>query len=833
MVAPQSGGGVPHVKTGAEVAVATLELIDKVKQKKAPEQLLVTLPVGECLRLFNLPATHQFAHLNNTYVFVDRPRSLLAHAAPSRLVPVIEARSGQRFEVPYACIQAVPPSSAPYTLAMTDGMFWHCFWAHDSGQKSHLFCDYIFHFAADALVQPTTSLSSSSSSASRFNSPLESSASSNISCSDAAFAPAPAPASASASASAAGRSAVDVEASSSVSSTAESSDASASTSASVVVEITRSDLAYNEYTQSQLLFSHCVPDLLPLGVGPAPHQQGSMSTASVRHFVLQFFERIARCWMLVFILFNMMQRHIGTSRLTASVKNNVLAFRKFQQLFANEEKVQRLRDAVKHPDTSAAKAATRELDQVVSTFSKLVPFSPASRRARLGDFMAMLRFFGIPRFFNTVAPDPLGNAAAIRNAFPFVDNRSFPALDDGFADRFRGGASTVKHRLPHASPTAAPVETSLNLTLTLSRLVSHPMAVAEADRLDTMATLEHLYGIPATNDVRRTLPVSKRKMGLFGRAFAVAAVTECNGKGWLHNHGLLWSGIPAIVYDLIVHYADQSLELMLALMEFCDAMTRANLPDDLHAQVLLGIIYGCDKYRAPLFAERVLNDSQSLSSARDGAAAAAAATDADAMLQSSSSSSSSLAFPGVHDGAQPLSDAEQHCLLGAARVNIHTHGSRCFQGSCGDIRCSLCYPRTMVQLSRVAQLTEPRRSDDDPLRPVVGEMLEVELARPPIDVDAFLRRLLTLLPPEFASSSSNWADMDVENEEVSAAAASANADSDSAPSLSSSSAEADGSTMNTTSSSSDSADLASSDEILQGLSINARVFGVLICHQFN
>ena len=284
------------------------------------------------------------------------------------------------------------------------------------------------------------------------------------------------------------------------------------------------------------------------------------------------------------MLFNMTQRHTGTSRLSASVKNNVLAFRKFQELFANEEKIQRLRDTVANPQTSTAKAATRELDQVVSTFSKLVPFSPASRRSRLGDFMAMLRFFGIPRFFNTVAPDPLGNAAAIRHAFPFVDNRSFPALDDGFADRFRQGASTVKHRLPHLPPTAEPVETSLNLTMTLSRLVSHPIAVAESDRLDTMAMLEHLYGIPATNEVRRTMPVSKRQMGLFGRAFAVAAVTECNGKGWLHNHGLLWSGIPAPVYDMIAHYADRSPELMSALTEFCDAMTRANLPDDLHVQ---------------------------------------------------------------------------------------------------------------------------------------------------------------------------------------------------------------------------------------------------------
>jgi hypothetical protein len=82
-----------------------------------------------------------------------------------------------------------------------------------------------------------------------------------------------------------------IGASSSTSSAAASSDAalassaSTSTSVVVVVQVTRRDLAFNEYTQSQLLFSHCLPELLQLGVGSAPRQKGSKSTASVRHFV--------------------------------------------------------------------------------------------------------------------------------------------------------------------------------------------------------------------------------------------------------------------------------------------------------------------------------------------------------------------------------------------------------------------------------------------------------------------------------------------------------------------------------------------------------------------
>ena len=52
--------------------------------------------------------------------------------------------------------------------------------------------------------------------------------------------------------------------------------------------------------------------------------KGSMTTTDIWHFVLRFCERIGRCWMLVFVLFNMMQR-LGSSRLAAFVKNVVLS----------------------------------------------------------------------------------------------------------------------------------------------------------------------------------------------------------------------------------------------------------------------------------------------------------------------------------------------------------------------------------------------------------------------------------------------------------------------------------------------------------------------------
>lgn len=124
LVGPQSGGA-SQSRTGAEVAVATLELIDQAQQRSQPDHVLVTLSVGECVQLLNLPATHPCARLNNTYVFVDRPRPSAANAA-ARLVPVIEAVSGQRFEVPYACVRRVPVSDAPYTavgLACITGEF--------------------------------------------------------------------------------------------------------------------------------------------------------------------------------------------------------------------------------------------------------------------------------------------------------------------------------------------------------------------------------------------------------------------------------------------------------------------------------------------------------------------------------------------------------------------------------------------------------------------------------------------------------------------------------------------------------------------------------------
>ena len=125
MVAQQFGG-VSQSRTGAEVAVATLELLDKARRHE-PETVLVTLPVDECVHLLNLPASHPFARLNNTYVFVDHPRAPSASgaSATARLVPVIEAMSGERFDVPFACIRRVPASDAMALAAHGNaGMTW-------------------------------------------------------------------------------------------------------------------------------------------------------------------------------------------------------------------------------------------------------------------------------------------------------------------------------------------------------------------------------------------------------------------------------------------------------------------------------------------------------------------------------------------------------------------------------------------------------------------------------------------------------------------------------------------------------------------------------------
>ena len=148
----------------------------------------------------------------------------------------------------------------------------------------------------------------------------------------------------------------------------------------------------------------------------------------------------------------------------------------------------------------------------------------------------------------------------------------------------------------------------------LKTVTQHPVPCAEEYRRETSATFRHLYGLSEDKDTKTTQLPKKKKMGVFGRPQCVMSVNECNGKGWMHNHALLNTMLPAWILHaaagLLNCTGDDSKdqrgvpELADALHVYFSSTVKAELPANVHKQQLLRNFYGSKPYPAPWFNER-------------------------------------------------------------------------------------------------------------------------------------------------------------------------------------------------------------------------------------
>jgi hypothetical protein len=414
-------------------------------------------------------------------------------------------------------------------------------------------------------------------------------------------------------------------------------------------QIPRSADAANEFTQNRRLLVHAFPTHFVLGHGPA--REGTLSVADCRHLLLQYNPAFGKCAQLIFLLFAQFQRHRGIAGLAGAVRNNAVSFRAFQELVEDTSLDDKFAAAERDPNTPAAKAFIKTLDKTLKMYAANIPFCAASRTGRVGDFIAMMRHFGWALFFNTIAPDPIGDLAALRRTFPTFSNRGFPAEDAGFAAQVRAGGSEADHFSFCAFPDGVEEEVSLSPTALLSRATTHAVPSAEGFRLDTDALSEHVYGVPLADSVRKTTPVALRPNGVFGPGRCITSVNECNGKGWLHNHALCACGMPSWAFQTLQQLgADPAFKQVLA--RFVNGTLTAEISGDVHVQFLLRRVSGFSPYRGPWRVPPVKDDDNDR--------------------------------------------YRLHSEFYADRTQVHfKHGSRCRKGKVGTTACSQAYPRTL------------------------------------------------------------------------------------------------------------------------------------------
>ena len=439
----------------------------------------------------------------------------------------------------------------------------------------------------------------------------------------------------------------------------------------------------NEFTNNNVILASTLPHLFCLGDA----YSASVSTSQCRRMLLSYNPAFGSCAQLIFLLFNQLQRHSAARKLAALVRNNAASFAEFLVLSTEPQIETMLQAALANPTATASRTLIAKLESCMSMAGGLVPFSAVSRRGKMGDFIAAMRHLQPALWFNTVSPDPLGDAGALRRTFPSFSNSGFPFLPGAFVDNLVAGTDQPFCAAP------APLDSGdglarLDYASLISRATTHAAVAAEGYKLDVSAMFSAIYGLPLSGEARASATGGAKTPGAFGVCRCGVSVTECNGKGWLHNHGLFWAGLPSWVFQAASALGAEEPTvctgakalLRAALGNFVDACSSGRLDPRVHVQSLLRRLFSVEPFRAPWHTAPLPPDC---SGAAVTAGAAASEADPDATTEASAA------------GAQ--SAFNLFAQFASERTNVHTlHGSRCHGGVAGQTGCAANVPRPLA-----------------------------------------------------------------------------------------------------------------------------------------
>jgi hypothetical protein len=159
--------------------------------------------------------------------------------------------------------------------------------------------------------------------------------------------------------------------------------------------------------------------------------QGDIKNKYMEHLALWHDGRFAQCVYFLTALMNMLQRH----HVAREVRGRIMNSSRVQttladQVFKPDFKV-RIQDAIKNPDGKEGKEIRKMLEQIILLGSSNCPFSPGERRSIQPKLFANNFFFGVPNFFNTIAPDHFFAPLLLRETInPVHGNVIVPTLSE-------------------------------------------------------------------------------------------------------------------------------------------------------------------------------------------------------------------------------------------------------------------------------------------------------------------------------------------------------------------------------------------------------------------
>jgi len=199
---------------------------------------------------------------------------------------------------------------------------------------------------------------------------------------------------------------------------------------------------------------------------------------------------------------------------------------KVSHLLGAEDLPAKLDRVLRDPKGREAKVLEAQVLGYISTVTKDISFSPGKRKACLGPLYSMYRKFGLTSFWVTFSPIQNDNVLGLRII-----------LGDGDA---------VSFALP-------------DLTTRAKLIQKNPAVTARLFDLAVRAVCETLFGICEVSKVSKT--VLDYPQGIFGFPRAFFSVVECQKRGALHWHGVLWTHLSPHIASSMLHDTEANLRL--------------------------------------------------------------------------------------------------------------------------------------------------------------------------------------------------------------------------------------------------------------------------------
>jgi hypothetical protein len=185
---------------------------------------------------------------------------------------------------------------------------------------------------------------------------------------------------------------------------------------------------------------------------------------------------------------------------------------------------------------------------------------------------ALTQRFGIPSVFLTISPDDVHNVLGIRLSYPVQSNHEFPTGDCG-----ETLLTALRTNVPDLQLNIPVHETHLQHLATLN-----PVASATVFQKLMDAVIYSLLQFPNLNN-RKTIPVSERRKGIFGKILAFCSVLETQGRLALHAHKGIWTLLNPLILQNVAAYP----LLVAHIASILDDMFLAHMPAEQHVNGLV------------------------------------------------------------------------------------------------------------------------------------------------------------------------------------------------------------------------------------------------------